>query len=173
MSSEPNLAVTRSLSTTPSEVVSPERDRAAQLWQATQVPPEEVARHRAEMDKADRAVLELRRQANAARTEAEAVKARLEQVESERYPARAVWGLGVVAALATAAWVYERRKNLAAAHPELESSLFPVPATPAAFPPAVEPVMTDSEFEPSDMRVAGDEADQWIERAKVAVPKPN
>lgn len=165
---QPQLALSPELAFAPQETAPPERRRTIETWQALQATPEDVLRDRRELDKLDRGLVAVRHQMHTARADAAAAKARVAQIEKERYPAAAVWGTAGVALVAAFGWLHQRRKVLALQREEDPVHFHPLLASPAAFPPAIEP-RGESDFEPTELEVRGDEADQWIERAKVAV----
>jgi hypothetical protein len=166
---EPKLRMSEFLGVPPSEAAAVDRSGAQRTWQALQATPEEVAQDRAELEKMDRAVLAIRKQVHAARADTQATRAQLARVQQESYPAAAVWGLGLLAALASGAWIFERRRVLASQDGPLSSSLFTVPARPPAPPPAGSEGTW--EFDRTHQGVGRDEADELIERARVAAAK--
>jgi hypothetical protein len=168
---QPQLAPSPELAVPPVESATPERAAATRTWQALQARPEDVVRDREELDKLDRAIVAARRQTLTARAEAASAKARAAQLEQSRFGAPLVWGLGALAGLAGLGWLHQRRQLLAlrARQEDEPVHFYPMLASPAAFPPAVEPT-GDSEFEPTEIDVHADEADQWIARAGLAMP---
>lgn len=169
---EARLRLTDDLAAVPPELTTDqtleERQRAALAWQALQATPEQAIADRAELERLDRAILAARKQVYAARSQASALQGDLEQARTERFANPVVYSLGALALAAAGAWLLQRRR-MATGEDDMPTS--PVPASPAAFPPAVE-LPAESEFDGSDLGVVGDEADQWIERARVAVPAP-
>jgi hypothetical protein len=152
------------------EATAEERARASQLLQVLQARPEDLAGDRLELDKLDRAIVSARKQVFAAKAETETLKTELEKTRNERTSNNVVYGLGGLAAICFLGWAWERRRMLArqpSAEPARprEPELADVPAERPT-PPA------SSEFDGSDLEVTGDEADQWIERARVAMPDP-
>lgn len=169
---QPSLVQSPELAVPPMENFTAERTAAAQTWQALQAKPEDVVRDRQELEKLDRAIVAARRQTLTARAEAASAKARAAQAEQARFGAPMVWGLGALAAVAGLGWLHQRRQVLAlrARQDEDPVHFYPLLASPSAFPPAVEPTGSDSDFEPTEIDVHGDEADQWIARAGLAMP---
>ena len=166
----PRLQHSARLELTPPETVTEERTRAAQTWQALQADPEQMLNDRVELEQRDRALLAARKQVFAARAEVDAVSGEVQAARHERFRNPMVYSLGALAAVSFAGWIFQRRQLLALREAEGHLAMpLPILANPAAFPPAVEPGGT-SGFEESDMEVMEDEAAQWIERARVAVP---
>lgn len=157
---EPQLQLSGQLGLPASETWAADRPRAQQTWKALQAAPEDIAQERLDLDRVERASLQLRKQLVAARSEVAAAQAQAARLQKERYPATAVWGLGLCALAATGAWLFERRRHLAT---RAEADEFI--SRPAPFPAAEEP-RESSAFD-SSYSVIGDEAEQWIARAKV------
>jgi hypothetical protein len=157
---EPQLQLSGQLDLPASEAWAADPRRAQQTWKALQAGPDEIAQERLDAERAERANLQLRKQVVSARAEAAAAQAQVVQLRKDRYPAAVVWGLSGCALLAAGGWLYERRRHLAA---RAEADEFiSRPATP--FPAAQAP-RNSSAFD-SSYSVIGDEAEQWIERAK-------
>lgn len=184
----PRLRLSGDLALVPPELTSPQsledRQRAMLAWQALQATPEQAIADRAEIERLDRAVLLARKQAVAARGQASALQGELTRARQERFANPVVYSLGALALAAAGAWLLQRRR-LAALPGEAQPSQLStsqlnasqlhasqLPASPSAFPPAAELSDDESEFDGSDLGVVGDEADQWIERARVAMPAP-
>jgi hypothetical protein len=167
----PTLVQSPELAVPPLDSAPRERAAAAQTWQALQATPEDVIRDRQELDKLDRAIVAARRQTLTARAEATSAKARAADVERARYGAPVVWGLGALATVAGLGWLHQRRQLLALRAKQEDDPVhfYPMLASPAAFPPAVEP-KGDSDFEPTEVDLHEDEADEWIARAGLAMP---
>lgn len=107
----PELRLSASLSVSPGEGGPAARAHAARVWQTLRMPLEDVMRDQAELEKADRAVLALRRELYAARQEARTQRERAEQAERLRRPV--LIGAGVAVALFGTAWVIQRRQLVA------------------------------------------------------------
>ncbi len=114
-------------------------------------------------------MVQLRKQVHAARAEASSVRVQLAQAESERYPAGALWSVGLLGLFASAAWVLERRRRLQDETRGLDEPST-LPAAAVAFPDAVEPAGV-SVLDGADLSRYGDEADAWISQAKLALPE--
>lgn len=167
----PRLRPSSDIESTPPETVTEERNRAAQVWQALQADPEQLLNDRIELEKRDRALIAARKQVFAARTDADSLRTELTQAQKERFNNPMVYSLGALAAVSFAGWIFQRRQLRAREDMPADTAPIPVLAGPIAFPPAVESTAV-SQFEESEMDVLEDEAAQWIERARVAVPSP-
>lgn len=170
LSYRPQLALSPELAVPPADSAPAERAAAMQTWQALQASPEDVVRDRQALDKLDRAIVAVRRQLHAARADATSAQARLAATQKERFGAPVVWGLGAAAAVAGLGWLHQRRKLVALREQGDEGMQFyPMLASPAAFPPAVEPTGL-SDFDSTAVDLHADEADEWIARAGLAMP---
>lgn len=155
-------------STTPD--LASQREQARRLWKAVQATPEEITRERAELEKLENTLSEVRKQADAANAEAAALQARLAELQQQsRYPAAAVWGLGALALLTAGAWLYERRKHVAFAD-SIQSKPFSVTGPASRQMRAKQ--TGGSSFISSGFTVMDDEAGQWTERGHGAAPPP-
>ena len=153
----------------PAELAT-QREQARRLWKAVQATPEDISRERVELEKLERTLSEVRKQADAADAEAAALQARLAELEQQRrYPAAAVWGLGALALLTAGAWLYERRKHAAFAD-SMQSKPFSVTG-PATLQMRAKQSGRSS-FISSGFTVMDDEAAQWAERQQGATPPP-
>lgn len=141
------MRMTSSLEAPPPETVTAERLRAAAAWKVIGAEPEDLVNDKAELDRLDRAIVATRKQAIAARNEAQATRAQLDQAMEERFPPSVVWGLGVVTLASLGGWIYNRRK-LMGLHDAAPLLVVP-PDAPA------------SDFEVSELSVRQDEAGQW------------
>lgn len=128
------------------------------------------------MEKMDRAVVAMRKQVHAARAESKGLREQLARAEAERYPAVAVWSVGLLAAVAGGAWLFERRKALdrkAAAFTATMLTGRPSQSSPSStLPPPAQSTRGDSTFASTDPNAAAEEAEEWIERLRVGAQRP-
>lgn len=170
---EPQLRHSEFLGVPPSAEAQADRAAALRTWRALQATPEDVVHERAELEKMDRAMVTMRKQVLTARAESKGLREQLAQTERERYPAAAVWSVGLLAAVAGGAWLFERRKALDRKAAAYTSSMLTVPAGPATTqPPPAASTRGDSTFASTDPNAAAEEAEEWIERLRVGAPRP-
>jgi small-conductance mechanosensitive channel len=168
---EPQLRPSDFLGVPPSQEAQADRAAAQRTWRALQATPEDIVQERAELEKMDRAVVAMRKQVHAARAESRGLREQLARAEKERYPAAAVWSVGLLAVLAGSAWIFERRKALDRKPSSFAASLLTVPPPPAPTGPNTE-ARGESTFASTDPNAAAEEAEEWIERLRVGAPRP-
>jgi hypothetical protein len=146
---EPQLRSSEFLGVPPSEQAQTDRAAALRTWRALQATPEDIVLDRAEMEKADRAAVAMRKQVHVARAE----------------------GTGLLAVLAGSAWLYERRRAVDRKESPFAASLLTVPPASAATGPSTE-ARGESTFASTDPNAAAEEAEEWIERLRVGAQRP-
>lgn len=138
---QPALRATTRLRSQPASDSGADRGRKQRTWHATQATADDVLRERDDLERQDRAMLALRKQLLAARSEATTAREQLARVEQERYPGAVVWGLAVAAFAGWAGWLMERRSRLAdeaMAMPPLQPPVTPAVAAGAVAAPPIE-----------------------------------
>lgn len=102
------LRPSNDLALLPLEQTSLAREQANDAWQAAQIAPEDALRYRQEIDKADRGLLVARKQSLASRAESQRLQTQLDQ--SRQLSLIGPVGLGALAAVGLAGWLYKRRR---------------------------------------------------------------
>jgi hypothetical protein len=129
----PVLRLSRELRPSPTSGL--DRVTAQQVWQALQLTPDELITQRLQLLDAYTKQDSATQHARGARSEAAKAKAKLKELQGNRWQHPAVYGAGAAFFGVTGLWVYERKKRLAAQRSAAQWQAPGAPAESAPLPP--------------------------------------